>query len=187
MSDTGVEPNGNSIYYTIYTPSTGGPYGYLHLATDRQNIMCKRVTREWMTKFPSWRRLWVLVDAEPGPNVILSGSSNAKKLKRMHDVLVETRILPRPPQPVYMTPEENIETPPDTLIQGIRDDLARLRGKLADIARAYPEWKERVFPAEGGLTCVISLLYNSKQEIAKHRELYGHSPRWLLPLPEEET
>lgn len=44
-------------------------------------------------------------------------------------------------------------------MEDIRSNFTNLRGKLFDIQRLYPGWKERFDHAEGGLTCVMAALY----------------------------
>lgn len=74
-------------------------------------------------------------------------------------------------RPIYLTPEEAAK-PFDEAVEKVRNELTRLRGKLYDIARLNPGWKERVDFAEGGLTCVISALYPG---IIEYRQV--HAPK----------
>lgn len=50
------------------------------------------------------------------------------------------------------------------LIEDIRSQLSRSRGQLDDIIRACG-WEDRIAPAVGGLTCVISLLHGAMVEM----------------------
>lgn len=60
--------------------------------------------------------------------------------------------------PIYLTPEE-ANKPFDELVDSVRSDLTRLRGKIFDIQRLHPGWGARVDYAEGALTCVIVALH----------------------------
>ena len=61
------------------------------------------------------------------------------------------------------------ERPPAEIVEEIRSKLSNLRGQLNDVGMGYPGWEERVEPAQGALTCVISLLYDVKQEMVALR------------------
>ena len=54
---------------------------------------------------------------------------------------------------------------PDDIIEGIRLQLAHLRGQLTDVGRGYPCFREQLETAEGSLTCVISYLYHVRAEM----------------------
>jgi hypothetical protein len=67
------------------------------------------------------------------------------------------------PSPIYLTKEE-AERDFDEIVETIRLDLARLRGKIHDVQRMWPGWRERVDMADGGLTCIIMALYSGVEE-----------------------
>ena len=67
------------------------------------------------------------------------------------------------PSPIYLTKEE-AERDFDEIVETIRWDLTRLRGKLHDVQRMWPGWSERVDMAEGGITCVIMALHDGMTE-----------------------
>lgn len=66
--------------------------------------------------------------------------------------------------PIYFTVEE-MKKPMPVLIEGIRNELSNLRGKLGDLSRVG--WSDRFSAPEGGLTLVIQSLYLVKEEIEK--------------------
>ena len=74
------------------------------------------------------------------------------------------------PKPIYLT-ETEATKPLDEIIDIVRSDLARVRGKLFDAARLFPGWRERVEFAEGGITCVISALHHSAEEYRGFRAI----------------
>jgi hypothetical protein len=75
-------------------------------------------------------------------------------------------------KPIFDT---DLSKPPAVLIAEMRSKLSELRGQLHDLERAYPAWKERFEPAAGGLTCIISTLYNTQEEFEKHQAKWGWS------------
>jgi len=66
--------------------------------------------------------------------------------------------------PIYGT---DFSKPLSMLVNDVRDDLTRARGRLGDLIRGYPNWKERLDHVEGLLTCGIVALHASNQEIIK--------------------
>lgn len=67
------------------------------------------------------------------------------------------------PSPIYLTTEES-KRDFDEIVETIRWDLTRLRGKLHDVQRMWPGWRERVDMADGGITCVIMALHDGVEE-----------------------
>jgi hypothetical protein len=63
-------------------------------------------------------------------------------------------------RPIYGT---NFDKPISELIEDIRSILVQARGKLADLKYGLGH-KDRFQPAEGGITCIISHLYNVANE-----------------------
>jgi hypothetical protein len=66
--------------------------------------------------------------------------------------------------PIYFSVEE-MDRPTPELIEGIRCELARLRGRLSDLKRVG--WGDRFTAPEEGLTLVISYLHGVIQEISE--------------------
>jgi len=75
-------------------------------------------------------------------------------------------------KPIYKT---DLTKPPSILIEEIRWGLVELRGQLHDLERAYPSWKECFEPSAGGMTCIISTLHNTKEELKEHHLKWGWS------------
>jgi hypothetical protein len=73
----------------------------------------------------------------------------------------------------------DIDSPPHMAIEHIRCEIAKLRGQLGDISRAYPVWAEHLGPSEGGLTCVLVTLHDTKDEMLKSFAKWGHKRSWV--------
>jgi hypothetical protein len=180
LEDGEEEGTSNNVYYlTTYTPITGD-----RVRVHRQNRLCKPCWLSWTEDYKNWQNHLVLVQQTPGPASIGIGDPKRGELVPMWDFLIKARVLPPRPNPIYATYGE-LEGPPDELVQGIRDDLTKLRGKLQDLMRAYPLWADWLKAPEGGITCVISSLYGGMQEMQKHRAKWGHKPDWLRPRSDD--
>jgi NifU-like protein involved in Fe-S cluster formation len=74
--------------------------------------------------------------------------------------------------PIYYKSAEEMDKPMSELINELRSELSRTRGKLHDIKRSFG-WDEWVENYEGGLTCMISAMSNFQDELKrvedKHR------------------
>jgi hypothetical protein len=66
--------------------------------------------------------------------------------------------------PVYYKNAEEMDKPLSVLIEELRTEISRTRGKINDIRRSYG-WDERLEIFEGGLTCIISAMYGTMKEI----------------------
>jgi hypothetical protein len=62
--------------------------------------------------------------------------------------------------PIYGT---DFSKPTSVLISEIRSELGRTRGKLSDLIFGL-DIEDRFQPADGGITCLISYLYNVENE-----------------------
>ena len=163
----------NSYYLTVYTPV--GDW----VATYEQNILESGVWLKWMD-IHDWRTLLVMSADGPGErNINPCNPKYRDKLVPMWDFLINHGVLPVCPTPIWYPSATDLEKPPAELVQAIRGEITTLRGKLADIARAYPPWNSWLGSAEGGLTCVLVALYGAKQEMEKYQGQYGHNPSWL--------
>lgn len=100
----------------------------------------------------------------------------------MHDFLVNTHVLPPRPRPIYVSIQELEDKPPHELIDSIRRDLVRLRGKLTGLYHADALWEDQLTPAQGGITCVLQSLAGAQEEVKKHHDKWGHNPQWLRSL-----
>lgn len=65
-------------------------------------------------------------------------------------------------KPIYGT---DFSKPLSQLIEGLRNEIGKIRGQLSDISYAYPGWGERLKSVEGLLTCGLVALYNTKEEM----------------------
>lgn len=68
-------------------------------------------------------------------------------------------------RPIFFTPED-MKRSKEELIEEIRRDLGRLRGKLSDIYHAFG-WKDRLDAPEHGITLVIMALHYAVEEMRK--------------------
>lgn len=179
----GREPgtSDNVYYFSIYTPVTLD-----RVAVEHQNILCKGVWKDWMQKYPGWRNLLVYSSRQPGPETLSNASPEAQELVWMHKFLEGNGVLPPRPRPIYATIAELEDQHPWQMVESIRSDLAKLRGKLFDLYTADKLWKDRLTPAEGGITCVLQSLADAVDDMKKHHDKWGHNPQWLKPIKENE-
>lgn len=68
--------------------------------------------------------------------------------------------------PIYYKSAEEMDKPMSELIEELRCEIGRTRGKLHDIKSSYG-WGEWIANYEGGLTCMISAMANFKEELEK--------------------
>lgn len=68
----------------------------------------------------------------------------------------------------YKTPEE-MDKPLSVLMEELRSDIARIRGKLSDIKFSYG-WDDRIEFIEGGLTCMLVAMHSTMDEWKKFEE-----------------
>lgn len=68
--------------------------------------------------------------------------------------------------PIYYKSAEEMDKPMSELINELRNEISRTRGKLHDIKRSYG-WDEWIENYEGGLTCMISAMSNFQDELIK--------------------
>jgi hypothetical protein len=65
--------------------------------------------------------------------------------------------------------ETDFSKPMSEIVEGIRNDLTRARGKLHDIDFGT-HWGEHVEPAVGSLTCAIAYLHSVVQDMKRVEE-----------------
>ena len=73
---------------------------------------------------------------------------------------------------IYYKSEEEFNKPVSELIEQLRQDLVKVRGKLHDIKYEHG-FKDRLEPLEGGLTCIISAMYNTLKEFQEWEEKWA--------------
>lgn len=69
-------------------------------------------------------------------------------------------------KPIFYKTAEEMDKPMSVLIEELRSEIARTRGKLHDIKHSYG-WDEWIETYEGGLTCMISAMFHFKEELEK--------------------
>lgn len=72
-------------------------------------------------------------------------------------------------RPIFYENAEEMDKPISELFERLRTDLSKVRGKLSDIQRSYG-FEDRIDLFEGGLTCIISAMYNTMSEFKKMEE-----------------
>lgn len=65
--------------------------------------------------------------------------------------------------PIYYKSKEELDMPLYDLMEELRSDVAKVRGKLHDIKYTYG-WEDRIEHIEGGLTCLIIAMYKTGEE-----------------------
>ena len=71
--------------------------------------------------------------------------------------------------PIYYENKEELDKPLYDLMEQLRIDVSRVRGKLYDIKSTYG-WDDRIEHLEGGLTCLIVAMYETALEWKKFEE-----------------
>jgi hypothetical protein len=62
--------------------------------------------------------------------------------------------------PIFYKNAEEMDKPLSELIENLRSDIAKIRGKLSDIRRSYG-WVDRIEHIEGGLTCMLVAMHHT--------------------------
>ena len=87
--------------------------------------------------------------------------------------------------PIYGT---DLKRPVSVVIEEIRNDFVKARGKISDVVRAHPGWKDRLEDVSGLLTCGLVALASANREIIeteirwdeeKHGKSYSFHPRGI--------
>lgn len=71
--------------------------------------------------------------------------------------------------PIYYSSLEEMDKPLSELMEQLRTDLAKIRGKLSDIKRLHG-FDDRIEHIEGGLTCMLVAMYSTMEEWKQHEE-----------------
>ena len=67
------------------------------------------------------------------------------------------------PKPIYYKNAEEMDKPLSVLMEELRIDISKIRGKLHDIRRSYG-WEDRIEHIEGGLTCMLVAMHDTMEE-----------------------
>ena len=70
------------------------------------------------------------------------------------------------PNPIFYKNADEMDKPLSVLMEELRNDIVKVRGKLFDIKQSYG-WKDRIEPIEGGLTCMLIAMYSTMEEWKK--------------------
>ena len=68
--------------------------------------------------------------------------------------------------PIYYKNAEEMDKPLSELMEELRSELSKVRGKLHDIKSSYG-WADRIEHIEGGLTCMIVAMHATVEEWEK--------------------
>jgi hypothetical protein len=71
--------------------------------------------------------------------------------------------------PIYYKSVEEMDKPLSELMEELRMEIDKTRGKLYDIKRSYG-WEDRIEPLEGGLTCMLMAMYGTMMEFKEHED-----------------
>lgn len=71
--------------------------------------------------------------------------------------------------PIYYKNAEEMDKPLSELMEELRCDVSRIRGKLHDI-KWVNGWDDRIEPLEGGLTCMLVAMHNVMEEWQRFEE-----------------
>jgi len=71
--------------------------------------------------------------------------------------------------PIYYKNADEMEKPLSELMEELRIDISRVRGKLFDIKQSFG-WEDRINFIEGGLTCMLIAMYSTMEEWKKFEE-----------------
>lgn len=74
--------------------------------------------------------------------------------------------------PIYYKSAEEMDKPMSVLIDELRNDLSKIRGKLFDMKRSFG-WGEWIETYEGGMTCMISAMSHFQDELKRFEEKHG--------------
>ena len=66
-------------------------------------------------------------------------------------------------KPIYYKNAEEMDKPLSELMEELRTDISKVRGKLSDIKRSYG-WDDRIEFIEGGLTCMLVAMHSTMEE-----------------------
>jgi hypothetical protein len=66
-------------------------------------------------------------------------------------------------QPSFYQSIEEMDKPLSVLMEDLRGEIHRTRGKLGDMKRAFG-WDDRIEPLEGVLTCMLMTMYGVMEE-----------------------
>lgn len=72
-------------------------------------------------------------------------------------------------KPIFYDSAEEFDKPVSELIGQLRTDLVKVRGKLHDIGFEHG-FKDKIEHLEGGLTCIISAMYNTVKDFKEWEE-----------------
>jgi len=71
--------------------------------------------------------------------------------------------------PIYYKSVEEIDKPLSELMEGLRMEINKTRGKMHDIKCSYG-WEDRIEPLEEGLTCMLMAMYSIMIEFKEFEE-----------------
>lgn len=70
---------------------------------------------------------------------------------------------------IYYKNVEEMDKPLSELMEGLRMEIDKTRGKLHDMKRSYG-WDDRIEPLEGGLTCMLMAMYGTMVEFKEYED-----------------
>ena len=71
--------------------------------------------------------------------------------------------------PIYYKNAEEIDKPLSELMEELRMEIDKIRGKMFDI-KCFYGWDDRIEPLEGGLTCMLMAMYGLMKEFKDYED-----------------
>lgn len=75
-------------------------------------------------------------------------------------------------KPIFYNSVEEMDKPVSELIEELRNNLAKVRGKLHDIKFEHG-FTDKIAHLEGGLTCIISAMANTVRDFEEWEEKWS--------------
>lgn len=69
-------------------------------------------------------------------------------------------------KPIYYNSSEEMDKPLSELMEELRKEISKTRGKLSDLKNSFG-FKDHIELIEGGLTCMLVAMYSSVEEFQK--------------------
>ena len=71
--------------------------------------------------------------------------------------------------PIFYKDAAEMDKPLSVLVEELRSQVSKIRGKLADIRYSYG-WDDRIEHLEGGFTCMLVAMYGTMKEMKEFED-----------------
>jgi hypothetical protein len=72
-------------------------------------------------------------------------------------------------KPIFYKDDSEMDKPLSELMENLRTDITKIRGKLFDIKQSFG-WDDRISHLEGGLTCMIVAMYETMRKFKEFED-----------------